>query len=304
MKTGITWSLCACLLGATIGQGHAHIGDRVYTMWEIPSSELPDLHDNTLEDWEATVPGASLDHNDFINGMNGGAADPGDLAVRIFLAWHHASQQVYVAVEFVDDQLVSEADYVSFRIDGDHSGGHYCYCYAQDVEDSGLTEGEIKVHNQSQAQSYTVSAFAPHGSPERIHLTHRGAASGWVTQPPWADMGGFRVGEAPTYSVVEVVLTPWDELHWSGPDASRPSRLEPGRIVGISMDMLDMDVQGEGGDMSWYALFPSESKNPVVWAEGFVDVELVPCRTGDCSEAPKASAVHADSWGRIKASFR
>ena len=302
MRTRVPWMLCAFLVGAPNSAGHAHVGARIFTMWELPSSELPDLLDDTLEDWEAVLPQASLNHHDFVNGMTGSATDASDLAIRIFLAWHHASQQVYAAVELVDDHLISEADYVSFRIDGDHSGGHYCY--SQDVEDSGLTEAEVEIYNQSQAQSYTMSAYAPHGSPERIHFTHRGAASGWVTQPPWAAVGGYQIGEAPTHSVVEIALTPWDELHWSGPQASRPSQLEPGRIIGLSMDVRDTDVLGEGGDMSWYALFPSESKNPVVWAEGFVDVELVPCSTGDCSGARKASAVQADSWGRIKATFR
>ena len=50
--------LSVLLLGATIS--HAHVDDVVYPIYELPTADLPDLHDGRLEDWESTVPGASL----------------------------------------------------------------------------------------------------------------------------------------------------------------------------------------------------------------------------------------------------
>ena len=46
-----------------------------------PDLHLPDLPDGTLEDWEAVLPDASLDHNSFeLDGGQGGGIDPSDLA--------------------------------------------------------------------------------------------------------------------------------------------------------------------------------------------------------------------------------
>jgi len=39
-----------------------------------------------------------------------------------------------------------------------------------------------------------------------------------------------------------------------------------------------------------------------MFADNFVDGQLIPCARGDCSGA--TTAVSQDSWGRIKASFR
>ena len=81
----------------------------VVDVFELPSSDLPDLNDGTLEDWEDVLPGASLDHNDFapLNVSDGAGIDPGDLAYRAFMAWNSADQRVYFAIERVDDVYIN-----------------------------------------------------------------------------------------------------------------------------------------------------------------------------------------------------
>ena len=58
--------LPAILTVALAGAASAHVGDIVYPIYELPTSDLPDLHDGTLDDWEEVLPSASLDHNDFV----------------------------------------------------------------------------------------------------------------------------------------------------------------------------------------------------------------------------------------------
>ena len=58
----------------------AHVGDRVFEVWEIPSSDLPDLHDGSLEDWDSAVPNSSMDIFDFTRRFGDGKVDPEDLA--------------------------------------------------------------------------------------------------------------------------------------------------------------------------------------------------------------------------------
>ena len=37
----------------------------MYPIYEIPTGDLPDLHDGSLDDWEVAMPGTSLTHDDF-----------------------------------------------------------------------------------------------------------------------------------------------------------------------------------------------------------------------------------------------
>lgn len=108
----------------------AHVGDVAYPIYELPSSDLPDLHDETLADWDAVLPDASLNHNNFVyySGL-GGQIDPANLAWRVFLAWHHGTQRIYMAVERLDDVYLPPSEEccgeggTTLSIDADHSGG-------------------------------------------------------------------------------------------------------------------------------------------------------------------------------------
>ena len=136
----------------------------------------------------------------------------------------------------------------------------------------------------------------------------------WTTHPTWADVGGFQQGESPNYSAVEFAITPWDDLNWEGPEHSRRSALEAGKIVGFHIDVIDPDDKN-WEDWGSFSLAPpvvegqtqrgDVTLNHYFFAENFVDGELIPCHKGDCGSAPPGgTAVRVDSWGRIKASLR
>ncbi len=286
--------LPAILTAALAGAASAHLGDTIFPIWELPTSDLPDLHDGTLEDWEEVLPNASLGHNDFVRyGFDSTTIDPEDLAFRAFLAWHNASQRLFVAVERIDNAYIGlgQGDGTMFFVDGDHSGGEY-----ETVTSSGEREAD-KAFTHVQAQWYFVSPEPLEG---RL-MREGGPADAWVANPPWADAGGFQIGEAPNYSVNELVITPWDVLDWRGADRSQRSSLIAGQIIGLQFAILDID------EPSWmqglYYLTPRTIEPGQPWtADTFADGELIPCFRGDCSGA--ITAVSQDSWGRIKASFR
>jgi len=298
MKKLWIWGPVIFLSLALNGESNAHLGDRVFPIWEIPSADLPDLYDGTLEDWEAVLPGTSLDYHDFVN-LIPKRTDPSDLAFRVFLAWHSASQRIFVAIERLDNVLISEADQMAVRIDGDHSGGRYAYWGDE------FSEEEIKRFSHSQAQAYRIWAYSPEG----VHLIHAGAAAPWVIWPPWGDAGGFQGGEAPSYSAVEIAITPWDDLNWEGPGSSRRSRLEGGKIIGLDISVTDVDEPLKDGSAPLQNGYRLASGGHLqggagIWADEFVDAELIPCNVGDCGALPNISAVRSDPWGRIKTSFR
>jgi hypothetical protein len=282
------------------------VSAQVYPIYEISTDDLPDLKDNTLADWEDVLPGTSLTHDDFapLAVADGAGIDPADLAYRTFMAWHSASQVLYICLERVDDVYVNtyeggdpqnmwRHDIIEFMVDGDHSGGSY---NGFSVDEYG--EEQSKLLTGFQAQQYTLIPETPDG----IHVGSNTAASGWVTNLPWADGGGFAEGEAPTTSVMEGYFTPWDGLNWQGPELSERSLLEEGRIIGFQLSVPDWDVVGT------YHAFHTLSGLASTWreADNFVQGELIGCDYGDCGSAPIPieTAVTAESWGRVKASMQ
>ena len=266
------------------GAGHSHLGDRVFTIWEVPSWDIPDLTDGTLADWDAALPDASMTTYDFIR-TPPGDTDESDLAVRVLLAWNNSQQRLYVAVERADDFLVlgPQGDRLFFMVDGDHSGGLFFF----DDENAGT--------NQGQAQSYGVLIDAD-GS---VSLEF-GSQAFWAAEShPW-EIGMYLDEGVPALTGVEMGITPWDQLSPLGPEASERSELFPGKIIGIQVILTDPDDSPES--LGLFALeghFGSMSN-----ADFMVDAELVPCFVGDCSSpAQRESVVRQDSWGRIKASF-
>jgi hypothetical protein len=280
------------LLLSLCGPAWSHIAGLVFPIYEIPTIMLPNLRDGTIEDWESILPGTSLDHNSFapLNVSDGAGINPEDLAYRIFMAWHSASQTVWIAVERVDDVYVNtyqggnltdlwRFDSIDFMVDGDHTGGSYNGFSSDDY-----TADEIKLLNNFQAQQYQAVAESPDGRT----LGHLGSGQGWVTLPPYADAGGFSVGESPNTSAIEMMITPWDELTWQGPELSRRSLLVAGNKIGFQFSIPDFDTEAGA-----YHGFHTLSGQPNTWrlAENFVDGELVPCNVGDCGAPPGGGIV-------------
>ena len=309
MKKSLVLMLVAGLVVALSGVASAHIGTDVYPLYELPTADLPDLRDATLEDWEDVLPGTSLDHNAFapLNVADGAGINPEDLAYRTFMAWNSAGQHLWVAIERVDDVYVNtyeggdltglwRFDSIEFMVDGDHTGGAYNGFSADEYG-----EEELKLLSNFQAQQYVAIAESPDGRT----LGYQGQGQAWVTLPPYADAGGFSTGEAPNTSVIEMHLTAWDECNWEGPAMSKRTNLVAGNIIGFQFSIPDFDTEAGA-----YHGFHTLSGQPNTWrlAENFVDGELIACDGGDCgAEADMGeigTAVKADSWGRIKASFQ
>lgn len=283
----------------------AHVGTTLYPIYELPTSRLPDLHDGSLADWEEALPGATVDFREFVSLAGVGDSAPisaDDLAYRFFLAWHGATGRLYLACERIDDVYVNtydgtpsdiwRYDGIELMVDGDHSGGAYA-----------ATEANKELWHV-QAQQYLALPEAPSGN-QLVTLSLFSPwpweQRAWVFQPPYADIGGYVIEGTPTVQYIELYVTPFDELRFQDPAASRPSLLASDRVIGFSLSVPDFDAKP--GD---YRAFHTLAGQSETWryAERFVDGLLVGCDVEDCGAAPApVSAVAADSWGRIKASF-
>ena len=146
-------------LSAALGvcsDAQAHVGDRVVQIYEVPSSDIPDIDDLSIFEWENIVPEPSLDSRDF-SSLQLGSPSSHDLAVRIHLAWNMGTQRLYMAMQRTDDIYINQyaggdppnffgADHLEFYVDGDHSGGQYA-CGPPDG-----TEAQVRHYVGAQAQ--------------------------------------------------------------------------------------------------------------------------------------------------------
>jgi len=303
MKKASVLLLMACLAFA----GAVGAQQAIYPIYELATSDLPDLYDQSLQDWEDVLPGTSLTQDDFAPlAVNDGAGiNTADLAYRVFMAWNSADQRIYFAIERVDDVYVNTYeggnpanmwmdDGAEFMLDGDHSGGDY-NGFSPDV----YGEEQAKLLVGYQAQQYTMCPESPDGQ----ILGNNTSASSWVCTLPWAEGSGYAYGQNPTTSIIETAFTAWDELNWNGPEVSKRSALYGNKVIGFQVSIMDWDYTTEDKRMTYHA-FHTLSGLANTWrmADNFVGGQLVPCTGGDCGTT--ASAVSAESWGRVKASLR
>ena len=112
--------------------------------------------------------------------------DPSDIDYRVWLAWHGATQRIYVAVERADDIYNNEYEYdgtlsscismmkhdasAEFRVDGDGSGGKHQF-FGNEIDDY----EEHRLLTQHAQQYFVLGAIfgsdPMYTCPIRVHLT-------------------------------------------------------------------------------------------------------------------------------------
>ena len=285
------------LLMVLANPAQAHIGGKIYPIYELADGDLSqvDLHDASVADWEQLLPEPSLVASQFYADPtvgDGAQYDPADLDHRTWLAWHGATGRIYLAQERIDDVYIDtyaggdfwqiwKNDSIEFMIDGDHSGGDYT-----SSADPDWTAAEQQLNNNRTAQMHYAIAGAPDGQ----MLAYSGLGT-WANRPPYADGGGGHIAGVADTSTIEFCITPFDDLRWDSPEASMPSRLSAGSIVGFMINVPDWDVPGT------YHAFHSLTGDGAPWrfAQRFVDGRLLPA---------EPTAIPSTTWARIKASFR
>jgi hypothetical protein len=319
MKALLKIIMLASLLMGLPNVAWAQFNDRLFPIVELTDDEVAqiDMKDGSVEDWRQVVGEPTLTAADFRTDPERGSYDPADMDFRIWLAWHRASSHIYVAMERSDDVYVNEFDaasndknavrafqdsYLSFYVDGDHSGGQFFFgsvCCTSDEE-------TLLLNNQ-QAQWYE-SIGEVHGNSPNLYMANSGDFADWFQIPPYGDGGGGVVKGSPAISVTEFYVTPFDRFIWNSPESSVLSDLQPGKIIGFAMGTTDVEPE-PARFKSWHYLRAGEvgqdcgpdlSSTLVVYcADGFASGLLL----GPGGTFPEGSAVESLTWARIKASF-
>ncbi len=304
MRFGIS-----CLLVCLAAHVFAHAGDEIYPFLELLDEDLAriDLTDGSVEDWYEVLGEPSLVASDFY--WVNYDYDPAELDFRIWLAWHQASNTVWIAMERFDDLYFNRYDgggpswmvrwdsSIAFLVDGDHTAGPYSQPLGLDCKY--CTPERILARNR-QAQRWMAIAEAPDGE-----ILDYDGFSEWVVREPYALAGSGVIGQSPATTVVEFKVTPFDDLIYDDEDASEVSQLRPGKIIGFTMRTNDNDAteyKDGSGPAIQLSLGPEVSRLRYN-ASLFVDGLLVGAGE-DPSSYDDVSAVEPSSWGRIKAALR
>ena len=298
-------TLCLILAFVLASSAHAHIGEKIYLIFEIPDADLGDidLFDADISDWEDVMGVASLTPEDFFPDPtvgDGASYNPADMDYRIWLGWNETNNRLYLAAECIDDIYINEYsggapatvwqyDSVEFMVDGDHSGGQYNF-----NNDETMTDEEKARNQNAQAQKWNAIFDAPDG---RI-LGYPGRAA-WLNSPPLSGGGGGSAGGGPTISVLEIYVTPYDDIIFSDQAGSVATDLEAGNIIGLQIAMPDFDTAPQ--EYRGYHTLSGQAAT-FRFADRFVDAQLVGADDAIFDSFDSTSVADL-SWARIKASF-
>ena len=308
MRIGIS-----CLLVFLATRVFAHVGDEIYPFLELLDEDLDriDLTDGSVEDWYEVLGEPSLTATDFY--WLNYHYDPSELDFRIWLAWHQGSNTVWIAMERFDDLYFNRYDggglswmhrwdsSIAFLVDGDHTAGVYGEWIGAERDCETCTPERVLSHNR-QAQRWMAIAEASDGE-----ILDYDGFSEWVVREPYALAGSGVIGYSPATTVVEFMVTPFDDLIYDDEDASEVSQLHPGKTIGFTMTTSDNDATEykDGFGPKIQLSLGAEVLNLRVNASLFVDGLLVGAGENPSSyDGGEDSAVEPSSWARIKAALK
>ena len=294
------------LFQALVISAGAHSGRKVFPIPELTDEMLDkiSLQDVSIDEWYNLLGEPTMTLLDF-KYARVWSLDPSNLDFRIWLAWHDASNRVYVAVVCSDDVYKNNHDYeaegvtrfiqahdsILFAVDADHSGGggHFNNTPEEEIE---IIDGET--------QRYYAIASTPSGPTlSNLRVNYFTGKFGWMVFPPYGDAGGGVYGENPTISMIKLYVSPFDR--WEG-FHSRPeevvfSDLSAGQVIGFAFILYDWDEENFAKPL---VPEPIQTDDPDIdiehlRADIFLDGMLLPAYDG--------TSVQSITWGKIRAAF-
>ena len=309
----ITVGVADLLLGLA-SRSEAQQSERLYPIFELTDEDvaLIDIKDGSIDDWLEIVGEPTLTSLDFLTWTGWGPNDPASLDFRIWLAWHDATDRIFVAIERADNVYVNRfdrkdnrgngstfmQDSIQFMVDGDRSGGQFLF----DQRDFASME-EWKLGQMQSAQHYGVlpEVYDEGSHLEMIHPLKVSNPRAWFISPPYADGGGGVFGANPVISVTEFYVTAFDRFVWNSFDENLVSELYPGKIIGFAIEVWDVDTRPG----QWQSVHYLRGSVYNVRNGNFADTFAQGFLLGPGGEIPESgvSAVESITWARIKAMF-
>lgn len=286
-------ALVLVLCGTALGQRWQYGENEVPALYAvgIAGDAVPSI-DGDLAEW-ASYPSWNVwtfaDH--FIDNSFGTVKDLNSLDFTGKLAWHAGTNMLYYAFEVFDDAHVQESaagqclywiqDDLEWYIDADNSGGSYNGNEPTGVRRCGPAQQEAMLIGGIGDDLCTCSA------------------SKWAMAAPYLYTKGnvtlTATGTRTTYEVGRMLFDFLDET----PALSTEHTLSAGNVIGMSWDIDDQDVSGEGKAQTtaWYTTSLTALYRE---ADNLNDVTMSPA---EWTVSGGTTSVQSGSWGAVKATF-
>ncbi|MEE2659673.1 MAG: hypothetical protein VX733_14290 [Candidatus Latescibacterota bacterium] len=274
----------------------AHVPDgTVFAAYEFSNDQVPEM-DGDLSDWELVPQSYFLDlqHHEEVHAKLFDAHDTTDLHIRrVAVGWNDTHNRLYFMAEVYDDVVryekentdsldtwysryngayVHGADIWEIVIDADH-GGELVVNHTDDRNEA------VEMRKRS-AYTQNYHFYMPPLNGDYWHWLWGKAL--WTKDEAYSDVGWTLRGDghgSPGEITYETYLTPFDDLHYAGPDSSVVHQLEAGEIIGLSWAFLDADDSPTTFDTFW-SLSKDREMKMYCMGEYLVDFVLTP-RPGD-----------------------
>jgi hypothetical protein len=292
MRKWMLLCIAAGFLLGLAGVAGAHLGEMKF-IFQFPDGFEPS-QDGDLGDWDM-VPDAYWVTADKMPNQFTAAVDLSDFNCRYAWGWNNTQNRLYFGGWIYDD-MRHGSEHWSIEVDASHSGAEYDKSGENTL--STMSDEEFKRWRNARCQKYD---FAYPQDPGGYIVRTKNAAT-WMIDLPWTAWGSAQLAgvpddfETPDEVVQELMITPWEDLHWMGPDQSKIVDLEEGVIIGSEVNTGDKDADPGAYDDAYWRTFAGI--NAWAFADQFGDWLLAPVEEGLFP-----TAVESTTWGRIKSTF-
>ena len=214
--------------------------DVEFRIFQFPADMIPRI-DGDVSDWEMVPDTYSIGQDQLRDTVNNTGMDREDLDVIVTVGWVKGLNRLYFLYEAYDNywefarpDIVN--DIFEIVVDADLSGGALIPQLREDMK-PGPWDGYLfhGVH----AQNYHI--FTPPGEGRDWALIP--GCNPWIRELPYANYAysyDFKEGESGNL-VCEFWITPFDYAPYDGPERAVVSKLQEGKLVGLSWSVLDYD---------------------------------------------------------------
>lgn len=264
----------------------AHQGQMKF-MFQFPDGLTPEL-DGDMSDWSFVGDVYKIQGENMFNQF-GAPMDLADFNASLIWAYNTTENKAYFGA-WISDDAINDTEKWSTTTDWDHTGGKF----------RGFEQGDEFETRWASAQAQRYDLAGPIFSSSGYYTRIIDGSKAWAGQPPFLDWGGsFLRGDVNTFEpaemFTEIALTPFDDIHPDGADASVEHQFVEGQIVGLEVNWGDKDADPGSYDDAYWSGFGGVGASRD--ADQFGDYLLAPV------EADLPTAVETSTWGQIKSSF-
>lgn len=249
--------------------------DTEFKIFQFPADRIPQI-DGDASDWDIVPESYVIGTGELVetSGKHEGP-NPDTLDVRVRVGWVEGLNRLYFLYEAYDDYWDFalpglKNDTFEVMVDGDLSGGPFISRFRNNPESISEEDAFFTMHGVH-AQNYHI--FTPHE--DKDWAMYWGPQQ-WLKEMPFSQVAqnyDFRPGESGNY-ILEFYITPFDFASHKGPEHSVESKLEEGKLIGLSWIIIDYDDVDSNRNNGFWTL--SRDRSVFGQADHLVGFRLMP----------------------------